>query len=219
MNLSPIPSLGSAFLARRLNNRIDTFLLPAKPRTILFCLAVYLQRLTRKNIVAPMFFALVWAFSLLSLHAQQSGVFEALYIYKFAGYLRFPASADSFVIGVIGNSDIGAQLEKNVHGKKVGAAVVAVKKYTNPAEIEDCAMVFVPENQKSKLPQVLTRFKGKPTVVITQGIGVCSQGSIISLTLDQAKKFEINRAAIETTGVKVGAEIMQVAMPCSAPSP
>jgi hypothetical protein len=155
----------------------------------------------------------------LSLHAQQSGVFEALYIYKFAIYLRFPTSSDTFVIGIVGNSDIGVQLEKNVHGKKVGAAVVVVKKYANPSDIEDCAIVFVPESQKSKLPQVVSRFKNKSTVIVTQGAGACVQGNIISLTPDQAKKFEINRTAIEMTGVKVAAEIMQVAALCPSLNP
>lgn len=83
-------------------------------------------------------------------------LFEALYIFKFCGFVTFPSERQNgdFVIGVLNAPAIATQLEKAVSGKYVGSQPITVRNVSDTGDLSGCHIVFVPDNMSKKLPKV-----------------------------------------------------------------
>jgi hypothetical protein len=145
---------------------------------------------------------------------QGGGLFEALYVFKFCSFVKFPADRASgdFVIAVVGAPEFAAQLEKTVAGKSVGTQPIKVKIIAEASEIGTAQMVYVPDAQSKKLPKILEAVRGKPTLVVSKGSGLAQAGSHINIFTNGDKKFEINRAAAESAGLKFSADLLKLAV-------
>jgi hypothetical protein len=163
--------------------------------------------------VLALFWSASFGLSVPSVQAQQ-GLFEALYLYKFCGFVKFPNDRQTgdFVIAVLNAPDVAAQLEKAVAGKQVGAQAIRVKAITDLSDLSAFHIVFVPDNMSKKLPQVLDALRGKATLVVTKGQGLAKEGSHINIISNGDKKFEINRAATELAGLRLSADLLKLAV-------
>ncbi len=146
--------------------------------------------------------------------AQQGGLFEALYVFKFCSFVRFPAERTSgdFVIAVVGDANFVAQLEKTVAGKSVGSQAIKVKSIDEAREIGNAQLVYVPETQSKKLTKILDAVRGKATLIVSKGSGLAQAGSHINIFTNGDKKFEINRTAAESAGLKFSADLLKLAV-------
>jgi len=136
----------------------------------------------------------------------QNEMFKALYMYNFTKNIDWPKEyrEGNFIIGVLGNSPIVTELSEIAKKKKVIDQAILVKKFASVAKIEDCHILYIPTTKSSLLPQVLAKFKGKPTLIITDAPGLAKQGSMINyVTVRGDQKFEINVENFEPHGLKV----------------
>jgi len=158
--------------------------------------------------------ALVLCLPSVEISAQQGGLFEALYVFKFCSFVRFPAERTSgdFVIAVLGDANFVTQLEKTVAGKSVGSQAIRVKSIDEASEIGNAQLVYVPETQSKKLTKILDAVRGKATLVVSKGSGLAQAGSHINIFTNGDKKFEINRAAAESAGLKFSADLLKLAV-------
>src|SRR6185503_4234294 len=80
--------------------------------------------------------AVSWlAFCAMAAHAQQASeaTVKAAFLYKFAGYVEWPASAlpapdTAVTIAIAGNNDVAEELEKLAPGRKVNGRPVLVRR-------------------------------------------------------------------------------------------
>jgi hypothetical protein len=144
----------------------------------------------------------------------QQGLFEALYLYKFCGFVKFPSDRQTgdFGIAVLNAPDVAAQLEKAVAGKQVGGQSIRVKAISDLSDLSAFHIVFIPDNMSKKLPQVLDALRGHATLVVTKGRGLAKEGSHINIISNGDKKFEINRTATELAGLKLSADLLKLAV-------
>ena len=141
--------------------------------------------------------------------------FHSVFIYNFTKYIQWPASHQSgeFVIGVLGNSPISADLEKMAANKMVGAQKIVIKKFKSLSEAAECHILFIPNNANLNFEDIQTKFKGKPTLLITEKSGLAQKGSGINFVLQDNKwKFELNEAATQSAGLKVSKELSKLAI-------
>jgi hypothetical protein len=141
--------------------------------------------------------------------------FHSVFIYNFTKYIQWPAAHQSgdFVIGVLGNSAISSELEKMAANKTVGAQKIVVKKFKSLAEAADCHILFLPSMGNYNFDDVQTKFKGKPTLLITERTGLAQKGSGINFIMQDNKwKFELNEAATQSAGLKVSKELSKLAI-------
>jgi hypothetical protein len=141
--------------------------------------------------------------------------FHSVFIYNFTKYIQWPTEqqAGDFVIGVLGNSSISADLEKMAMNKTVGTQKIVVKKFKSVSEIADCHILFIPSNSNVSFDDVQNKFKGKPTLLITEKTGLAQKGSGINFVLQDNKwKFELNEAATQSAGLKVSKELSKLAI-------
>lgn len=141
---------------------------------------------------------------------------QAAFMYNFTMLVNWPASSQSgdFVIAVFGNSPINKELEEMAKQKKAGSQTIVVKKVASVGEIGNAQMVFVPNEQKSKIPDVVAKTASNPTLVVTESEGAASNGSIINFTLvDQKLRFELNEAKASAKGLKLAANLVKLGIP------
>jgi hypothetical protein len=154
-------------------------------------------------------FLLTWGIEL----AGQQGLFESLYILKMTGMVRYPAdrSSGEYIIGVVGSPDIAAQIDRSLTGKKVGDQTIKVRLFDDITGLSACHIIFLPDQYSKKLVRVLDAVRGKPVLIITKGSGMAREGSHISILASGDKKFEINKKAAESVGLKLQDELLRLA--------
>lgn len=164
----------------------------------------------RRLIFLILFIAL--SFGDTSLSGQQ-GLFESLYILKMTGMVRYPADRTNgeYVIGVVGSPDIAAQIDRSLTGKKVGEQTIRVRLFDDVGGLSSCHIIFLPDQYSKKLARVLEIVRGKPVLIITKGSGMAREGSHISILASGEKKFEINKKAAESVGLKLQDELLKLA--------
>ena len=145
--------------------------------------------------------------------SAQNEMFKALFMYNFTKDIDWPDSykQGDFVIGVLGNSEIIAELNKIAQKKKVGGQQIKVKKFTAVNDIEKCNILYLPENKSSQLSAALEKLTDKPTLIITDKPGLAQEGAGINyVTVDGGQKFEINRNNIQARGLKINSFLLSL---------
>ncbi len=152
-----------------------------------------------------------------SAFAQDRPVHEiyTMMVFNFTKYVQWP-DADKpgeFVIGVIGNEEVFKTLSTWYNGKTKGAKTYVIKKFSNAAEVSDCAVVYIDKSKSGEFDAVNNKVKGKGTLVVTDRNGLGSKGSCINFkTVDDKLKFELNQKAIEATNLKVSSALTSMAI-------
>jgi hypothetical protein len=141
-----------------------------------------------------------------TLTRAQETMFKALFMYNFTKDIGWPASYSQgdFVIGILGNSPIKAELEKIAAKKTVGGQKIVVKEFSSPSAIAKCHMLYIPENKSGSLNEVLAKIGNAPTVIVTDKPGLARQGAGINyVKVNGKQKFEINSSKLAERGLKV----------------
>jgi hypothetical protein len=157
------------------------------------------------------FLALILMLGGMRVSAQQ-GLFESLYILKMTALVRHPVerTGGEYVIGVVGSPDISAQLDRLLTGKKVGEQAIKVRLFDEIAGLTSCHIIFLPDQYSKKLMRVLDAVRGKPVLIITKGVGMAREGSHISILASGEKKFEINKKAAESVGLRLHDDLLRL---------
>lgn len=143
----------------------------------------------------------------------QNEKFKALFIFNFTKYIDWPESykQGDFVIGVLGNSPIISELEIVSSKKKVGLQNIAVKQFSNPAQITKCHILYIPTYKSENLRTVLTGLQNMNTLVVTDGQNMVQQGAGINFVETAGKQgFEIKKQNIESKGLKVSGNLLSL---------
>jgi len=139
---------------------------------------------------------------------------QCIFIYNFTRLVEWPESfkTGDFVIGVIGNSDVYAELESYTAGKKVAMQNIVVKRIKDLSEVSNCHILFVSYNKSSSLPEILKKTESTPTLIIGEKKNIMSEGAGIGFVLVEDKlKFELNLAASTRNGLKISSKLQEMA--------
>jgi len=143
---------------------------------------------------------------------------KAAFIYKFATYVRWPATTGvdvntPFVIGVLGKDPFGSALSEVVRGQSVQGRVIVIRNIGRPEEALRCDLVFVSSSERSNLQQILAALRGVPVLTVSDVDQFAEQGGMIGLvtTEDDHIRFSINKAAIERPGLRASSQLLQLA--------
>ena len=142
---------------------------------------------------------------------SQDDMFKSLFIYNFTKNIEWPSEYKNgnFIITVVGNSGITAELEKIAKIKKVGDQSIEIIKVNDITEVGKCNMLYVTPNKSSDLTELLTKCSGKPVVVIGDNPGLAKMGAGINfIKVDGKQKFEINKNAMEKNGLKINSYLL-----------
>jgi hypothetical protein len=143
---------------------------------------------------------------------------KAAFLYKFATYVRWPATgnaetASPFVIGIIGKDPFGRALTDVVHGERVQGRVIVVRKLGRVEEALRCEVLFVSSSERANLNEVFAALHGAPVLTVGDMDQFAELGGMINLvtTEDHHIRFDINKGAIDRAGLKVPSQLLGLA--------
>ncbi|MEA2326421.1 MAG: hypothetical protein QOE68_1380 [Thermoanaerobaculia bacterium] len=143
---------------------------------------------------------------------------KAAFIFKFATYVRWPATAGvdvttPFVIGILGKDPFGTALSEVVRGQSIQGRVILVGSVGSVEEARHCDLVFVSSSERVNLPQILAALRGSPVLTVIDVDQFAEQGGMIGLVMteDNHIRFNINKAAIERPGLRASSQLLHLA--------
>jgi hypothetical protein len=143
---------------------------------------------------------------------------KAAFIYKFATYIRWPAAAGveataPFVIGVIGTDPFGSSLTEVVRDQTVQGRVIRIRALRRAEEALECNLVFVSSSELENLGPLFAVLRSAPVLTVSDMDRFAKRGGMIGLVTTEHNRvgFDINKAAIERTGLRASSQLLQLA--------
>jgi hypothetical protein len=76
----------------------------------------------------------------------------------------------------------------------------------------DCHILFIGASENKRLPQILTRLRGVPVLVVGDVAGFCESGGAINLVVfDNRVQLEINPASVERARLLLSSRLLSLA--------
>lgn len=142
---------------------------------------------------------------------------KAVYLFNFATFVEWPPAAgavpdEPFTIGVLGEDPFGPLLDEVVANERIGNRPLVVRRFADPGAIEPCQILFVSRSEAHRLPEVLARVHGHPTLTVADIPGFAASGGMIGFTTeDGSVRFEINRGAVEAAHLSANSKLLRLA--------
>jgi len=135
---------------------------------------------------------------------------KATYVFNFIKFIDWPVSYQNsdFVVGVIGETPIYAELEHLLAGKRIYNQLVVLKKFTDPNMSTRCHVVFVSEKYCSQMDCILSRFRPYSTLIVCERSGMVHKGSAISFLAQNSKLgYEVNEDNIKNSRLQANSQL------------
>ncbi|TAH20760.1 MAG: YfiR family protein [Cytophagales bacterium] len=137
-------------------------------------------------------------------------------LYHFTKQIEWPVSKQSgdFVIGVLGNANLTEALEEMAKNRTVGNQKIVVLQMKTADDASKCNIVYVQKFQNGQFNAVHSKAKSAHVLLITESEDGGKRGAGINfITVDEKLKFELNKTALEESGLKVSNELVKLAIP------
>ena len=166
-------------------------------------------------------FVLILPFSFFSPHEVQAepihgGEYQvkAAFLLNFANFVQWPLGAlsdDTFIIGILGQDPFGNYTE-TLKGKTVKGRRVVIKRYDDPEDAREAAILFISASEKRSLPRILKTIKGNSILTVGDSKDFGRSGVMINLLLLRKRVgFEINLAAAQRDGLQISSNLLKLA--------
>lgn len=139
---------------------------------------------------------------------------KAVFLYRFAGYVQWPPSAQypQFTIAVIGADDVADELERLLPDHPIHGQAARVQRISRLQQLGDAQMLYVGADYDGNLRTLIGALGGRPVLVVTDRQGALDAGSTVNfLLLDQHVRFEVSLAAARRSGLKISSDLLAVA--------
>ena len=140
--------------------------------------------------------------------------YKAYFIYTFSKYVEWEdLDADStFIIGVIGNSNLVPYLERIAEVKSIKGKKITIRRWRQANNIGVCHILFIPRSQKDQLNEIRKKTEGRPILTIGDTKGFAQKGVCINLiNIRDRIGFEVNMTTIDDTTLKVSSQLLKLA--------
>lgn len=152
---------------------------------------------------------------------ERASALKVAYLYNFTRFVQWPEAAlkDRFVIAVVGAPALAAGL-KVLEGpdKRVQGRPIEVEARDPTDRVGDCQVLFIGAAALAELPRLVDQTADRPVLLVGDGRGLTGRGVAIGLYLKPdilgtgwRLRFAIDRRAIEGRGLKVSAQLYDVA--------
>ncbi|HET6555830.1 MAG TPA: YfiR family protein [Prolixibacteraceae bacterium] len=164
-------------------------------------------------LIFPFLFIRITGFSQESPTQAQEYDLKAVYIYNITKFIYWePTSPGNvFIIGVLGSSPIYEPLIDVVKTKTVNNKKIILRQYTAVEGINNCNMLFIPENSTVSLDEILEKATSEKILTISEQEGYGKRGTAINfVTVNDKLKFEVNIKTLESIGLKASAQFLKL---------
>lgn len=149
--------------------------------------------------------------------AQSQDQIKAAFLFNFARYVEWPASAfssaDSAVrICLIGSKTFSEVVSSTVSGKSVGDRSVVVDTPAGLESASGCHILYVGEDMDTAASDVAASVDGANVFTVSDRRGFAANGGIANfIRADNKIRFEINPGAAKSAGLKISSRLLRLA--------
>jgi hypothetical protein len=137
-------------------------------------------------------------------------------LYRFAGYVDWPETADSsrrFIIAVVDSPRVALELKRLAAGHQINNRPVEVVEAARIKDAGRAAILFIGSGHADILRPALTQLDASSTLVVTDEDGGLDEGAALNfLALDHRVRFEVSLSAADRAHLKISAELLAVAV-------
>jgi hypothetical protein len=139
---------------------------------------------------------------------------KAAYLVKFPGFVDWPGAAfarpdSALVIGVAGNDELAAQLEKVVSGRSVGGHPLAVRRVQRGESLAGLHVLYAASADAAGTV-LLAAARGLPLLTVGEALDAPS-AMIRFHMVEQRLRFEVALAQVAPSGLKISARLLAAA--------
>jgi hypothetical protein len=149
---------------------------------------------------------------------------KAAFLFNFSKFIEWPAGAfagdaDPITICVLGRNPFGNLLDETVRDKTVNGRELAVREMSSPAAATGCKIVFISTSEQERFGEALGALADRPLLTVSDAAMAAERGAIIGLVLDENRvRFEVNLDAARRSGLRVGSQVLKVAVRLLGPA-
>lgn len=139
---------------------------------------------------------------------------KAAFLYKFAGYVEWPAAAfptpaTPLVIGTLSADEVAAELEVALAGRSVDGRRVAVRRLKEGESPQGLHILFIGRREGN--PKATLRAAQQQGVLTVTETSLEAGGAINFVVVDDRVSFEISLEAAERGGHRISSRMLAVA--------
>lgn len=141
---------------------------------------------------------------------------KANYLYKFAPFVSWPASAFSsasstFNLCVLGDDPFGRVLDDAVAGQAVGGHPIAVHRPASTSAATSCHVLYLGRAQGRTGSDVLRSLRGAPVLTVTDQRNGGSGGMVHFVLRDGRVRFTLDVKAAQASRLGLGSKLQALA--------
>jgi hypothetical protein len=150
------------------------------------------------------------------LGAQRDSTVKAAFLYKFGGFVEWPAGVflrpdEPMVIGVFGDDAVAADLEQLAAGRTVEGHPLAVRRIRESDALERLHVLFAGGAREARVREVLAAVRG-PVLTVSDLDGGHRLGAVLNFTNDGGRvRFTASLPQAQARGLRLSARLLAVA--------
>jgi hypothetical protein len=141
---------------------------------------------------------------------------KAVFLYNFTRYVQWPEASETetFTIAVFGESEVTAPLREIAKKRTVGSKPLLIRQCFELEQIGHPQILFIAKSEARRVAQVLKLTEGLDILTVGETDGLAwSKGLAINFVLqEEAVKFEISAKAVDKTRLKIGSQLLKLAI-------
>jgi hypothetical protein len=140
---------------------------------------------------------------------------KAAFLYNFAKFVDWPPNAfpeRRFNLCILGDDPFGRLLDDLVTNDSVDGRPIAVQRRARAADLESCHILFVGRLEHEHRREVLATLRGTAVLTVGDADGFLADGGMVNFFLEANRvRFEVNRAAVDQSPLKMSSKLLRVA--------
>ena len=146
--------------------------------------------------------------------AEKEASLKAVFLYNFTKYIDWPSLNNNqyFVIGVVGSTEITNALSQIAKSYRVEGKKMLILYFKKVEEISHCDMLFISGHSGIPVLSAVNQ-TGRGTLTVSEEPPGSSSGAAFNFVIkDDKLKFEASLKAINSTGLKISAQLLKLAI-------
>lgn len=143
---------------------------------------------------------------------------KAAFIFNFVKFVEWPdgkaiSKQSKMDVCVLGESDLLSMAHVFTGASTPKLSLALVSEPNLAAVSTHCHMVFIAASEEGRLAEILGALQHSPVLTVSDIAGFADHGGDIGFTLSDNKvKLEINKKAIAAAGLRIDAQLLEIAL-------
>ncbi len=141
---------------------------------------------------------------------------KVMLLEKLVRFVEWPGEAppadQSFVIGVVGRTPFGDELDEYFRKRTLKGRPVRIRYFRGTQDAEGCDLLFVCASERDALPALLAKVRQRPVLTLTESPGFTKAGVMVGMVREgDHMAFEVNLGRARESGFRIAPGLLQLA--------